>query len=113
MACGNPAVKFRQSAADQWTRPLKRETIRWALDWLRIDPKDRAPSPAAPVARERQTRPSAEADNEAKRAAAWRLWLAGTPLVPGDLAYRYLSETRGIDLAALDRMPGALRFCRH
>jgi hypothetical protein len=38
--------------------------------------------------------------------------MAATPLVPGDPAYRYLSETRGIDLAALDRMPGALRYCR-
>jgi hypothetical protein len=90
----------------------KREAIRWAMEWLRIDPKDRAAPPAAMGARSDRIKPDAEADNEAKRAAAWRLWLAATPLVPGDPVWRYLSETRGIDLAALDRVPGALRYCR-
>ena len=87
----------------------KREALRWALDWLRIEPQDRQPAAAAPAAaRPRRADPSAEQ----KRGAAFRLWLGGTPLRPGDEAYDYLTETRGIDFAALDRAPRALRYFR-
>src|ERR1700688_1604654 len=63
-------------------RSDKSAAIRWALDWLRIDPHDRWPTPARPSAAERPHQ--AEPDAEAKRAGAFRLWLAATPLRPGD-----------------------------
>jgi hypothetical protein len=85
----------------------KGAAIRWALDWLGIDPKDREQPAAAPGARQ-PLKP--EPNVEAKRGAAFHLWLAGTPLRPGDDAYDYLAETRGIDFAALDRLPRALRY---
>ena len=85
----------------------KREAIRWALDWLRIDPKDREPTAPAPGARHPQ---KPEPNAEQKRGAAFRLWLSGTPLRPGDEAFDYLADTRGIDFAALGRVPRALRY---
>jgi hypothetical protein len=88
-------------------RSDKSAAIRWAIDWLRLDPQDSRPPPVAPsiAATPRQAEPNAEA----KRGAAFRLWLAGTPLRPGDEAYDYLAETRGIDFATLGRVPRALR----
>lgn len=87
----------------------KREAIRWAIDWLRIDPQDRPTATAAPATpRSRHADPSAEE----KRGAAFRLWLAATPLRPGDEAFDYLAETRGIDFSALGRVPRALRYFR-
>jgi hypothetical protein len=87
----------------------KGAAIRWARDWLRIDPEDRAPATAPPPAEHRR---QAEANADEKRGTAWRLWLAATPLRPGDEAFDYLADTRGIDFAALGRVPGALRFTR-
>lgn len=85
----------------------KRAAIRWALDWLRIErpaADDRAGE------RQHQARPKAEPNAEAKRNAALSLFLAGRPLAPGDEAYDYLADTRGIDFAALRRVPRALRY---
>lgn len=88
-------------------RSDKSAAIRWALDWLRIDPQDRRPAPApAAAARPHQAEPNAEE----KRGGAFRLWLAARPLRPGDDAYDYLADTRGIDFAALGRVPRALRY---
>ena len=87
-------------------RSDKAAAIRWALDWLRIDPQDRPAATPATTARLQKPEPSADE----KRGAAFRLWLAATPLRPGDEAFDYLADTRGIDLAALDRMPRALRY---
>ncbi len=78
----------------------KREAIRWAFDWLRIELQDRAPSAAALASRQPQ---KADQSAEEKRGAAFRLWLAGSPLLPGDDAYDYLADTRGIDFAELRR----------
>jgi hypothetical protein len=89
-------------------RSDKSAAIRWAIEWLRIDPQDRA-SPAAPSPAAERPRPT-EPNAEEKRGAAFRLWIAGTPLRPGDEAFDYLSDTRGIDFAALDRAPRALRY---
>ena len=75
----------------------KREAIRWALDWLRIDPQDRPLTTAAPGAGLPAQKP--EPNAEQKRGAAFRLWLAGMPLRPGDEAFDYLADTRGIDFA--------------
>jgi len=86
----------------------KREAIRFALAWLRIDPQDRPAAVAAPGADRQKPEPNAEE----KRGAAFRLWLAATPLRPGDDAFDYLAETRGIDFDALGRVPRALRYCR-
>ena len=87
----------------------KRRAINWALNWVRIEPQDRQPAAAAPSARSAQ---KPEPNAEEKRGAAFRLWLAGTPLRPGDEAFDYLSQTRGIDFAALGRVPRALRYFR-
>lgn len=89
----------------------KRAAIRWARDWLRIDPKDRAPAPY-PNSRNLETARQPDASAEEKRGAAFRLWLAATPLRPGDEAFDYLAGTRGIDFAALGRVPRALRYFR-
>jgi Toprim domain len=64
-------------------------------------------APARSPAPERQAEPNAEQ----KRNAAWRLWIAATPLRPGDVAWRYLGG-RGIGLGQLPRLPGALRTMR-
>jgi hypothetical protein len=90
----------------------KAAAIRWARDWLGLD----AGGPPATghqqgasnaTAAKRQLEPSAKE----KRNSAWRLWIAATPLRAGDVACRYLAG-RGIDLAQLPRLPGALRTMR-
>lgn len=90
----------------------KAAAIRWARAWLGIDGElirnlrnSRSTAAPAPV---RQAEPNAEQ----KRESAWRLWLAASPLRPGDEGWDYLTGTRGIDLAALPRLPGALRYMR-
>ncbi len=95
------AVKFASN---------KREAIRWALDWLHIDPRDRDQLAAVHGAKEARAKAPVEPGAEAKRGAAFRLWLAAQPLAPGQEAYDYLEETRGIDFAALGRVPRALRY---
>ncbi|HEX3861482.1 MAG TPA: toprim domain-containing protein [Stellaceae bacterium] len=90
----------------------KAAAIRWARAWLGLDgaaPRAATTAPNQPPA---VPAPKVEAETERKRGAAFRLWLAATPLRPGDEAWDYLTETRGIDLAALGRVPRALRYCR-
>lgn len=48
-------------------------------------------------------------DEEAKAAEMYALWL-GLAELPGTLAETYLREARRIDLDALPRLPGAIRF---
>jgi len=81
----------------------KSEAIRWALNWLRIDPQN-VPSSMACAA------PNRSARTPPKKDAAFRLWLAASPLRPGDEAYDYLAHARGIDFGVLGRVPSALRF---
>jgi hypothetical protein len=85
----------------------KGEAIRWAADWLGGELREgRAIAPALATEKSTKSDPSAEE----KRGAAFRLWLAAAPLTPGDPAFDYLAETRGIDFSALGRMPRALRY---
>lgn len=92
-------------------RSDKAAAIRWARAWLGLDAsaehdmRNRVPAPTAQ--RERQAEPSAEQ----KRNSAFRLWTSATPLRRDDVAWRYLAG-RGIDLAELPRLPGALRTMR-
>lgn len=86
--------------------------IRWAARFLGQD-ADEAPAARAAreayAARQRQAREAAAAaDQAAKRRSAKALFLAGTPIA-GTLAEAYL-RARAIDLRALPRQPGALRF---
>jgi hypothetical protein len=83
----------------------KAAAIRWALDWLRIDPAVREQPTVEP-----RTKVAAEQSDRAKRNAAFRWWLAGRPLAPGDEAFDYLVGTRGIDLTSFSRVPRVLRY---
>jgi len=87
----------------------KGEAIRWALDWLRIDPRERDQVAELRGAKNARSKATDEPNDEAKRNAAFRLWLAAAPLAPGSAAYDYLANTRGIDFAALGGVPRALR----
>ena len=51
-----------------------------------------------------------ELDAEGRRHRALKIWHQSKPLLPGDLAWRYLSETRQIALERFDRLPN-VRFC--
>lgn len=83
--------------------------IRWARHWLGLDDTAEAPQPRL-GARTRRGAPSAEeqADAERRRRQAQAIWLAAQPIA-GTPADFYL-RGRGIDLAALPRLPAALRF---
>lgn len=85
----------------------KADAVAWALAWLRLDRPD-----TTAEARGAGTRRPPEPDAKAKRDAAFRLWLAARPLQPGDEAFGYLAETRGIDFERLGRVPRALRYMR-
>lgn len=86
----------------------KSAACKWARQWLGIDAVtpstwQRASRPAPPP------EPVGERHHEkAKRGAAQRLWLGGTP-IDGSPANAYLAG-RGIGLASLGRMPRALRY---
>lgn len=86
----------------------KRLAMDWARQWLGLSgthaASPRLPDAPAPVADDAD----ALAEAERKRGSARRMWLAGTPLLPGTPAALYLAG-RGIDLADLPRVPGALR----
>jgi hypothetical protein len=68
----------------------------WARDWLGL-PAQQKPLP---------WRPPPQRDG--RRDDALKIFLAAKPLRPGDAVWRYLGG-RGIDLARLPRVPGALR----
>jgi Toprim domain len=88
----------------------KCRAIRWALEWLRIDPQDRAQLDRLRGAKHARASLREKSTNKEKRDAAFRLWLAARPLRPGDEAYDYLGGTRGIDFDALGWVPRALRY---
>lgn len=82
----------------------KKRAVHWARSWLGLDGKD--PARLAQT-RQAQQKP-AEPQNDTK-GAAWRIWLASSPILRGTLAERYLAN-RSIDLERLGRQPRALRF---
>ena len=84
--------------------------ICWALDWLRLDPALHDQVTELRGAKVARSKAADEPSDAAKRDAAFRWWLAGRLLAPGDEAFDYLTRTRGIDLAALLRMPRVLRY---
>lgn len=90
----------------------KGKAVAFAKSWLGLDSMD--PN------RLKQVRAKAKAETNAAQAAMERdiaqrrkvakaIWHEGVPLMVGDLVYQYLFG-RGIDLAQLDAMPGAIRF---
>lgn len=85
----------------------KVEALRWSRAWLGLEAADPASfrtRQADPV----QRRQEAERDEEGRRQKARALWLGAQP-IGGTPAAAYLAG-RGIDLARLARVPGALRF---
>lgn len=81
------------------------EAVRWARRWLGLaaGSKGDTPRPAPPPS---TAAPAGEAVDAAKAGKA--LWLSGRPIA-GTPAEAYLAG-RGIALAALGRVPGALRY---
>lgn len=82
--------------------------IRWAKVWTGLD---RGPLPAGNLKpRLAAMTPGEEIERKRKLAAsAKQLWLACQPSLLGTVAEQYL-RGRGIELAALPRQPGSLRF---
>lgn len=90
----------------------KGEAIKWARAWLGIDQTD--PKTLEDHKRRlqaaRQAHSAVEArEREKTRKSLFALWLAARAAVAGTPVERYLLG-RGIDLRALGRQPGALRF---
>jgi hypothetical protein len=91
----------------------RRAGWRWACYWLGVGAElneadcTRLRGDADRRRRQRETEARREAERHAHDARA--VWLAGHPLQPGDLAWRYL-ESRGSDLALLPAPPAALRL---
>lgn len=87
----------------------KKAALRWARDWLGLDGDDRA-HVARQVAKvaERSARQDAAKEDEATRGQAQALWIAGRPIL--DTPVEIYLKGRGIDLRALPRLPGALKF---
>jgi hypothetical protein len=88
------------------------EAIKWARDWLGIsqetDPETKRQLAERAAKRRAELQRQAERENAHKRQDALQIWLAGAPVARGDIVDRYL-RTRGIDLARLGKVPGALR----
>lgn len=89
----------------------KKKAFRWALSWLGLDDQDpyrlaqkREAHARASAARKED----AEAQEARFRRAAQRIFY-GAAALPGSDAWDYLTQTRGIDLAQLGRLPRALR----
>ena len=90
----------------------KRDAIRWARSWLGLDSSDRAALEqrrAASAVATQQRAQQAEADAARTVANAQRIWLAADSNVRSSPVAWYLAG-RGIDLAELGRLPGALRY---
>ncbi|HEV2185920.1 MAG TPA: toprim domain-containing protein [Stellaceae bacterium] len=83
----------------------KKRAVRWALSWLGFDGKDPA---RLQQTRQAQQHKIAEPQHDTK-AAAWRIWLASSPVLRDTVAERYLAS-REISLERLGRQPRALRF---
>ena len=86
----------------------KSEALRWARVWLGFDRPGSGPGFRVRQAERPLTRETAERDEEGRRVKARALWHAGVE-IPGTPAEAYLAG-RGIALAKLARVPGALRF---
>lgn len=99
----------------------KMDVYWWALDFLGLGKGEIRTKEQAQLDRERAqleriaaAKKSEEAQAE-KSARLFKHWLGLAP-IEGTLAWRYLTEGRGIDLARLRHPPGALRFnpaCDH
>ena len=82
------------------------EALRWSRMYLGLGHTGggfRTVQAAAPL-----KRPDLERDDAGRRASARAMWLDGVP-IPGTPVAAYLAG-RGIELAELGRVPGALRF---
>jgi hypothetical protein len=90
-------------------RGEKKPAIAWAAKWLGLAPGASAPSPAMPPAAAPDAAVEPDADAEARRRLAARLFLGAEPRLAGTPAADYLAA-RGIDLGALGRQPRSLRF---
>lgn len=95
-------------AAQVLFRGDKRQAVRWARAWLRIDPADPA-SVAVQRREEVKRREAAEAENTKRQRQAARIFLAARASLAGTPAELYL-RGRAIDLVQLGRQPRALRF---
>lgn len=74
-----------------------------------MDPKALERMKAKAARRQREAEQDKAAQDERKRREAQGLWMAATPLTASSPPVRYL-EGRGIDFAALGKLPGAIRF---
>lgn len=97
-----------------WSRgsEARGQAIAWAKSWLGWDdlPPERLKTVRREAAAQTEQRDeAAEAELAEKREKAGWLW-HGSVAVRGTPAEAYLAQ-RGIDFAALGRMPGALRYC--
>lgn len=89
----------------------------WALEFLGLGRGEIRTSDQAKLDRERAERDQkaaearAGAEKDAKAAKAKGFWLGCAPLAPGDLAWTYLTQARGLPLGAAKVPPfNALRF---
>jgi hypothetical protein len=86
------------------------KALAWARAWLGYDAAPPAPEEQRRLAARAREAEAAEAERrKRKRAAAFKLWLEAQVSVAGTPVETYLRD-RGIDLRALGRQPGALRF---
>lgn len=91
----------------------KGRAIQWSRAWLGIDSADpKALESARREAEKKAEAAQADAAEQArrKRARAWGMWLAAQAGIAETPVERYLAAERGIDLRALGRQPGALRY---
>lgn len=86
----------------------KRAALAWARRWLDLGDAA-APAPHRPTPPPSSPAGQADAEAEARRGAALRMFVAAHPNLAGTPAAAYLA-TRGIDLAELGRQPRSLRF---
>lgn len=89
-----------------------RKAVQWAKSWLRLDDDDPARLEQHRIevkARSVEREQAAEAERRKMIRSAKNRWLQALPIAPGDPVDRYLAG-RAIDLHALGRAPGALRF---
>lgn len=88
----------------------RRDAMQWSERWLGLgNTANDAPVQRRPI--QEKLNKSQELDKEAqqRRAKARRLWMDTPPGIAGTPVEAYLAA-RGIDLRALGRAPGALRF---